>query len=357
MSPPRRRSVALVMPVRNEAESVFMTLDSLYSGTRIPDEVIVADGRSTDATREEVARWAAERGRPEVRVVDNPAIWCGGGRNAGIRASSSELLIFADFGNAFEPDFIEEMVRPFEERPEVDLVAGLFRPMPTSEFEHCAAAIHYFEDYRIDDYAPDQLEALLPEMVAPGGMAFGASRAACERMGDFPEWLFKGQDKLFGRKARALGAEVAVAWRAFVRHHVRGSPRALWRQLHLYGRGFGQQRYLNRMAVKLTALYAAVLALLGLGLAHPAFAAIGLLLFMAHYWRGFLRRLLALRDKRRPRPIHLWHGLTALLARDLGAITGAAAGWWDWFTKREFRDRFQAYMVGCARERVTLVAR
>ena len=43
-------TVSLVIPVPNEGPRVAATLDSVFAGTRLPDEIIVADGRSEDDT-------------------------------------------------------------------------------------------------------------------------------------------------------------------------------------------------------------------------------------------------------------------------------------------------------------------
>lgn len=82
----RRVSVSLVMPVRNESPRVAATMEAILGSSRLPDEIIVADGLSTDDT---VARFNAYQGRGvEIRVVNNPAIYSGGGRNAGAREST-----------------------------------------------------------------------------------------------------------------------------------------------------------------------------------------------------------------------------------------------------------------------------
>src|SRR5207253_1730761 len=78
--------VSVVVPVRNEAAFIRDTLLQLLTQDYPADrfEVLVADGRSTDATRAVVAelqtRW------PNLRLLDNPRLWSSAGRNAATTA-------------------------------------------------------------------------------------------------------------------------------------------------------------------------------------------------------------------------------------------------------------------------------
>ena len=61
--------VTVVMPVRNDARSVAATMESLFAQTRLPDEIVVADGCSTDDTVKRIEAFG-DRGVP-IRVVRN----------------------------------------------------------------------------------------------------------------------------------------------------------------------------------------------------------------------------------------------------------------------------------------------
>ncbi|HET7498442.1 MAG TPA: glycosyltransferase, partial [Candidatus Eisenbacteria bacterium] len=59
--------VALIVTVRNEEASIDALLDSLLGGSRAPDEIVVADGGSTDRTVERLRHRAASD--PRVRFL------------------------------------------------------------------------------------------------------------------------------------------------------------------------------------------------------------------------------------------------------------------------------------------------
>jgi glycosyltransferase involved in cell wall biosynthesis len=357
--PTPRLPVALVMPVRNEGPAVEAGLASVVDSTRVPDEIVVADGRSTDDTRARIADFAARHPVPPVTVVDNPSIWVGGGRNRGIEATAKPVILICDFGNRLDPGWIEAMMRPFERDPTVELVAGVFRPWVSSDFEHCVACIHYYEDYILQSLAPDERARLLPQDVMPGGMAIGCRRDLWARADGFPEWLRRGSDKMFGRKAVAMGVRTEVAWDAVVDHHMRATPGALFRQLLHYGRGNGQMCYLSRHVLKLLLVYATLVALGVVGLWWPpawGAAAVGLLGYVAHQaWRKLWRI-----HRRGLRPWRWSYpplAAAALVARDVGSVLGHLWGWAEWAARPKFRRLYTAYLRDCSPERLRVVAR
>ena len=89
--------ISVILPVRNEARCIGLLLEQLLRQTYPAEryEILVADGRSSDGTRaavEAIARTASV----SIRVVDNPGIRSGAGRNAGVAAASGDILVFID---------------------------------------------------------------------------------------------------------------------------------------------------------------------------------------------------------------------------------------------------------------------
>src|SRR5262249_21463632 len=82
--------ISVLVPVRNEAAFIRRTLDQLLAQDYDPQryEVLVADGRSTDATPALVRELAAAH--PQVRLLDNPKHWSSAGRNRAARAARGD---------------------------------------------------------------------------------------------------------------------------------------------------------------------------------------------------------------------------------------------------------------------------
>jgi glycosyltransferase involved in cell wall biosynthesis len=102
-----RETLTVVVPALNEAERLPALFDALERQTRLPDEVVIADAGSTDATRE-----IAEQRGAVVVPGGKPAA----GRNAGAAAATSELLLFLDADDELAADFIECALEEFADR-------------------------------------------------------------------------------------------------------------------------------------------------------------------------------------------------------------------------------------------------
>src|SRR5262245_47047713 len=91
-----RPFISILLPVRNEAAFIEATLERLLAQEYDPErfEILVADGLSTDWTRELVA--AIGQWRPQVILLDNPQQWSSAGRNCGLRAGRGDIFLVID---------------------------------------------------------------------------------------------------------------------------------------------------------------------------------------------------------------------------------------------------------------------
>ena len=88
--------ITVIVPVRNEERFIVGTLGQLMGQDYPVDrfEVLVIDGRSTDATRALVGGLLADH--PNLRLLDNPARLSSAARNVGIRNAQGKLVIVVD---------------------------------------------------------------------------------------------------------------------------------------------------------------------------------------------------------------------------------------------------------------------
>jgi len=113
-------SVAVIIPTYNHARYLAGALDSAFSQTVPPREVIVVDDGSHDDPAEVVSR------HPEARIIRQANQGLSAARNTGWRASDSEMLVFLDADDRLKPEAIELNLKLFDAVPDCGLVYGAY---------------------------------------------------------------------------------------------------------------------------------------------------------------------------------------------------------------------------------------
>jgi chlorobactene glucosyltransferase len=116
--------VTIVIPARNESDTIETVARSILASTYRPFELIVVDDRSTDDTAAVVERLAAVE--PRLRLVHGEALadgWYGKpwACAQGAKAGSGALLLFTDADTRHEPELLGRAVGALR-RERADLV-------------------------------------------------------------------------------------------------------------------------------------------------------------------------------------------------------------------------------------------
>ncbi len=243
---PIKQPVTVIVPALNEEATIGDLLDALLGGTRPPDEIVVSDGGSTDATREIVASYA-DRG---VVLIEGP----GGiseNRNAAIRAASNEIIACTDAGCVPDSTWLERLTQPFDEG--AHWTGGLSRPAGTSRLQSAIGLA----------MMPSADEVDLRHFL-PGGASQAFRKEVWERVGGFPEGMRAGEDTVFGNRVRKLGIEPVVVPQAQVVWQAPRSLPEMTRKAFLWGQadgsaGTNSSGYLRIFVVWVGGLTAALL--------------------------------------------------------------------------------------------------
>jgi len=120
-------SASVVLCTWNGARFLASQWDSLLAQTRSPDEIVVRDDASTDATPavlEELARVARRRGIA-VRIARNPRnLGYVANFEAALREASGEVLFLCDQDDAWHPEKLATHLSEFERRPDLLLLCS-----------------------------------------------------------------------------------------------------------------------------------------------------------------------------------------------------------------------------------------
>src|ERR1700730_6872569 len=230
MKPSENVQVSVIVACRNERKTIRNLLDSIsrqsLGGAKI--EVLIADGRSDDGTRQILELY--RRIVLPLRVIDNPAKIASAGLNAAIRAARGEIIIRMDAHSEYAPDYIRRCLEVLDET-RADNVGGPaltradgYLPRAIAFAYHCGFACggEKFHDAEHEGYV-----AAVP---------YGCWRkSTLERIGLFDESLSRNQDDELNLRLIASGGKIWQSPKIVSWYRPRGSLTALFRQYLQYG--------------------------------------------------------------------------------------------------------------------------
>ncbi|MBI5225755.1 glycosyltransferase [Candidatus Micrarchaeota archaeon] len=184
---------SVIVPTYNEEEHLERCLDSLRSQSFAADEIIVADGGSTDGTLDIARAWADSVVIERKRTI-------AAGRQAGADKASGRWLVFADGDSYYPKDWLLDLLRPFAN-------AGV----------SCTHGKVLFNDAnRLEQFMTDRIAPKLFKTALQLGYPSGAGSNLAirsdifKKMGGFNTDLVTAEDVDLQRRALQYGRNVYV---------------------------------------------------------------------------------------------------------------------------------------------------
>lgn len=225
--------VSVVIPCRNEEKTIRDCVLSLRA-QRYPEtciEILVADGRSTDRTREIIAELSREV--PSLRLIDNPKRISPAAMNAAIQASTGRVIVLLGAHSTLSEDYIALAVDVLCAHPDVDCVGGLIQTVSETP-QARAIALAMSSPFGVGDakFRFSHKEELVDTV------AFGAyRREVFDEIGYFDENLPSNDDDEFNYRLRKAGGKILLRPAMRATYYARPTLRKLWRQYFAYGKG------------------------------------------------------------------------------------------------------------------------
>jgi glycosyltransferase involved in cell wall biosynthesis len=225
--------ISVVVPVRDEENSVRALLDGLLGQTLPPNEIVVTDGGSIDATTTIVEEFI-KKDAPVTLIREKNSL-PGRARNVAVKHSRCDWIAFIDAGSKPAPGWLASLAEKIGDGSVVDAVYGTYEPVVDSFFKECAAIAY------VSPVASTLEGPARPCSIASALM----QRRVWEAVAGFPENLRSAEDLLFMRKVEKANFHIVRApaavvywniqpnlWRTFKRfmEYARNNIRAgLWR--------------------------------------------------------------------------------------------------------------------------------
>ncbi len=222
----------MICTLRNEADSIGEFLRSIEQQTQLPDELIIIDGGSDDGTIDSIKHFA-ETSKLNIRLIVEPGCNIAQGRNIAIRNARNDVIASTDAGCTLEKEWFENITKPFEIDPTVDVVSGWYEPDARTDFEKVSAA---WEFYRKDRVVKN------PDVFLPSGRSIAFKKRCWDVVGGYPEHLATAEDTLFDLRLKEKGFKFRFAPDAVVHWRVRPTLEKLYKKVFLYRKGDGQAR-------------------------------------------------------------------------------------------------------------------
>jgi glycosyltransferase involved in cell wall biosynthesis len=217
--------LSLCITVKNERESIVTLLESLFAQSRVPEEIVIVDGGSTDGTLELLQTYAAKH--PDMKIIAMRDVNIAKGRNVATANAHQDYIACADGGVEYSQNWLANLVRPFETDLDVDIVSGNFEPQPKTLFEESVGAMLY-----------PNLDLIDWSRFLPSCRSVAFKKKVWEELGGFAEWLPRGigEDADLFLRAHRAGYRFASAPDATCYMRPRRNFAELFKQYFAYSR-------------------------------------------------------------------------------------------------------------------------
>src|SRR5690348_5413126 len=224
--------VTIAMPSFNEEHYIEACIASVQAQDYPAEliEILVADGRSTDRTREILARLSAAD--PRIRMIDNPARLQAAGLGLLVKEATGDILVRMDVHAEYAPDYVRRCVEALE-RTGADNVGGAQRAKARTPFQRAVCAA-------------------LASPLGVGGAAYRSSdsegfvdtvflgafrRKVFETIGLWDPGAITNEDAELNQRILDGGGRIYLSRDIVVHYFPRDSYKSLATQYYRYGRG------------------------------------------------------------------------------------------------------------------------
>lgn len=216
--------------MRNEGKFIGKCLESILNNDYPHDrfEIIIADGMSTDNSREIVKTY--QQNYNNIRLLDNPKKIRASGNNIGIKASKGEIIISMDAHVIYAPDYIRQCVDLLQKGYAAN-VGGLQKAVGYNYITNLIA-LATTTPFGIGDA---EFRYLNKEKTVDTVYLGAWLKKTLEQVGLFNEEWLRNADYELNYRIRKAGGKILLSPKIKCEYLARGSLLKLAQQYFLYG--------------------------------------------------------------------------------------------------------------------------
>lgn len=203
-----RPFISIIIPTYNEAAHIGRMLDDIAGQDYDPSryEVLIADGRSSDRTREIAGEHAAVR--PGIKIIDNPGRFVPFGLNLAIKQSAGEIIVRMDAHSRYPKDYLSSLIE-WGDRLGADNVGGVWITLPSNDSVKARAiALALTHPLGVGDAIYRLGGSKVKEVdTVPYGCY---PKRVFDKIGLFDEQLLRNQDDEFNARLKRSGGKIFI---------------------------------------------------------------------------------------------------------------------------------------------------
>jgi glycosyltransferase involved in cell wall biosynthesis len=199
--------VSIIVPCYNEQSTIRLLLGALHEQTfpRAEMEVVIADGMSSDGTRDAISAFQNDFPGLNIRVVDNTLRSIPSAVNRAIEVSRGGIIVRLDAHSKPYPDYVANCVKAHEEN-RGDNVGGIWEIHPSAD-TWIAKSVAVAASHPLG--VGDAMYRRATHAAEVDTVPFGSfRRGLIDRVGYFDETLLTNEDYEFNARVRKAGGRI-----------------------------------------------------------------------------------------------------------------------------------------------------
>jgi glycosyltransferase involved in cell wall biosynthesis len=224
--------ISIIIPTKNNEDTIRELLLSLLDQTIKPDEIIVVDS-SSDNTSKIVREYP-------VTLITSPAKGANHARNVGIRNSTGDILVFIDGDCKADKDWLKYIIQGFA-KENIACVGGSVKTLNLNNFIGLYGELSIFQLMPIYDNDAIVTKENFARSKKPISANMAITRDVFEKIGDFDEKYLGGYEEFdYEHRIVESGYNILCSSKAVVEHKHRETLELLFNQYYKYGIGSGR---------------------------------------------------------------------------------------------------------------------